>query len=120
MESTPQYPPDFLNPQCPSRQLFGLLASKWSLLVLAAISRGINRNGMLLRELGDISQKMLTQTLRTLEDHQLLSRQVHDVVPPHVEYHLTDLGQSLIPIIQQMGAWVEHHYPDAGIDPSNI
>jgi DNA-binding HxlR family transcriptional regulator len=110
------YQPDFLKRECPSRYVMALLADKWSLLILAAISRGINRNGSMLREIGDISQKMLTQTLRSLERHGLIERVVFDVVPPHVEYGLTPIGKSLIPVIQTMGTWAEEHYPEINMD----
>lgn len=113
------YQPDFLKPECPSRYVMAMLADKWSLLILAAVSRKINRNGMLLREIGDISQKILTQTLRSLERHGLIERVVYDVVPPHVEYFLTPLGKSLIPIIQSMGNWAEEHYPEILMDVRN-
>ena len=58
--------PDVLNARCPSRKVLELLADKWTLLVIAALSRGVRRNGQLLREVDGISQKMLTQTLRNL------------------------------------------------------
>jgi len=102
---------NFLSPRCPSRRAISLLADKWSLLTLAAISRGVCRNGALLREIGDISQKMLTQTLRKLEHNGLVARVVHETIPPHVEYSLTSLGHSLIPVIHAMGEWAETHYP---------
>jgi len=105
-----EYPIDFLNAYCPSRKVFTLLANKWALLTLAAISRGVLRNGELMREIGDVSQKMLTQTLRNLEQHGLINRNILEMVPPHVEYTLTPLGESLIPIIKQMGAWAENNY----------
>jgi len=107
--------PNFLKATCPSRIAMSILADKWSLLILAAISRGVNRNGILLREIGDISQKMLTQTLRALEKHKLIERIVFAEVPPRVEYYLTPLGESLIPIIQSLGEWVERNYLDMEI-----
>jgi DNA-binding HxlR family transcriptional regulator len=95
--------PDFLDARCPSRQVLELLADKWSLLIIAAVSRGVTRNGALLREIGDISQKMLTQTLRALEANGLIRREVVEIMPPHVQYHLTPLGESLIPMVHMLG-----------------
>lgn len=104
--------PDFLDARCPSRQVLELLADKWSLLIIAAVSRGVTRNGALLREIGDISQKMLTQTLRALEANGLIRREVVEIMPPHVQYHLTPLGESLIPMVHMLGRWAETHYPE--------
>jgi DNA-binding HxlR family transcriptional regulator len=103
--------PNFLSAACPSRSVFALLADKWTLLVIAAITRGVNRNGALLREIGDISQKMLTQTLRELEVNGIIQRQVFEVVPPRVEYQITPLGETLIQPIHMLGRWAEEHYP---------
>lgn len=101
---------NFLSPHCSSRKVLDILADKWALLAISAISRGINRNGAIMREIGDISQKMLTQTLRSLEYNGIISRTVHDGLPLRVDYALTPLGSSLIPVIQFMGQWVETHY----------
>jgi DNA-binding HxlR family transcriptional regulator len=101
-----------LSPRCPSRRLLELLVDKWSVLVIAALSRGVHRNGALLREIGTISQKMLTQTLRELEYNGLVTRIDHNTVPPHVEYHLTPLGESLIEPIHMLGAWVQQHFSE--------
>ena len=109
-DSPASYPPNILSARCPSRRVLSLLADKWTLLVMAAISRGITRNNALLRELGDLSQKMLTQTLRNLERNGLVDRRVYPVSPPKVEYTLTGLGQSLIEPIGVLGGWAETHY----------
>ncbi len=106
------YPPNILNAACPSRQVIELLANKWTLLVLAAITRGTNRHNALRREVDGISQKMLAQTLRALERDGLLTRRVFPVVPPRVEYDLTPLGQSLTELIANLGAWAEQHYAE--------
>ncbi len=103
------YPVNILNAQCPSRKVFEMLGNKWTLLVLAAISRGINRHNQLLREINGISQKMLAQTLRSLERDGILLREVYPVMPPMVEYHITSVGASLISAICQLGAWAEHN-----------
>jgi DNA-binding HxlR family transcriptional regulator len=82
--------PNILSVRCPSRKVLELLADKWSVLIIAALTRGINRNGELLREIGGISQKMLTQTLRALERDCIVQRKVYPASPPKVEYELTD------------------------------
>ena len=96
--------------QCPSRQLIELLASKWVLLLIPLLREGPKRNGELMRTIGGISQKMLTQTLRELEQRRLLIRRVHNEVPPHVEYELTALGQSLARAISALDDWVIRNY----------
>lgn len=96
--------------QCPSRQLVAFLASKWVLLLIPLLREGPKRNGELMRTIGGISQKMLTQTLRELEQRRLLIRRVHTEVPPHVEYELTGLGQSLAKAISALDDWVIRNY----------
>jgi DNA-binding HxlR family transcriptional regulator len=110
MESA--YPISVLNAYCPSRKVLELLAEKWTILVFAAITRGHQRYNQLQREVGGISPKMLAQTLRGLERNGLISRTVYAVVPPMVEYVLTPLGETLLPVIHAMGEWAEGHYAD--------
>jgi DNA-binding HxlR family transcriptional regulator len=88
------------------------LANKWSLLVIDALDGGPTRNGALLRRVQGISQKMLTETLRELEDLNLLVRRSRNTVPPHVEYELTPLGRSLRALVCQLDRWVEEHLGD--------
>ncbi|GEM83017.1 winged helix-turn-helix transcriptional regulator [Meiothermus hypogaeus] len=99
---------DVLNDRCPSRQVIALIADKWSILVLYALSReGTLRYGQLQRTVRGISQKMLTQTLRELERNGLVSRMVYEVVPPQVEYELTDLGKSLRRVLSELCGWAQ-------------
>lgn len=78
------------------RAIIGQVADKWTLLILEELAeRGTMRFTEIGRAVGDISQKMLTKTLRDMERMGLVSRTVHPVVPPHVDYALTDLGTSL-------------------------
>jgi len=86
-----------------------LLADKWTIPVLHALGRGTKRTGELRRELVGVSQKMLTQTLRTLEAHGLVSRTVHPVVPPHVDYALTEMGVSINQPLTVLCEWVERN-----------
>ena len=92
-----------------SQVVLSLLADKWTIPVLHALGRGTKRTGELRRELQGVSQKMLTQTLRALEAHAMISREVFPVVPPRVEYRLTPLGQSLNAPLAELCDWVERH-----------
>ena len=91
---------------CPIRDILSRLGDKWSMLVLVTLSANGNlRFNELHRCIDDISQRMLTVTLRTLEADGLISRKVYAEVPPRVEYDLTDRGHSLIPHIQSLVGW---------------
>jgi len=92
---------------CPARFLLDKIAGKWSLLIIDALQKGPVRNGELKRRIEGISQKMLTQTLRELDDMQLISRQDMKTIPPHVEYRLTALGERLCEKICALDRWVE-------------
>nr|WP_250888803.1 helix-turn-helix domain-containing protein [Mesorhizobium sp. dw_380] len=89
-----------------------MLASKWVYLVVCALRKGRQRNGALARKLEGITPKMLTQTLRVLERDGLVRRQVYPVIPPRVEYELTDLGQNLAGLLTQIRSWAEQHAPE--------
>lgn len=92
--------------RCPSRALLSRLADKWVMLVLLALQGGALRHAALMRRIEGVSQKMLTQTLRTLERDGLIERRVFDVVPPHVEYSLSAKGQEISRLIEQLDHWV--------------
>ena len=92
---------------CPSRAILELIADKWTLLILPALMRGPRRNGDLMRMIGGVSQKMLTQTLRELERNGLVARIDHYEVPPRVEYELTGLGRSLADAVRKLDSWAE-------------
>ena len=92
---------------CPSRAILELIADKWTLLILPALKRGPMRNGDLMRLIGGVSQKMLTQTLRELERNGLVVRRDFQEVPPRVEYALTELGQSLADTVRKLDSWAE-------------
>jgi DNA-binding HxlR family transcriptional regulator len=98
--------------ECPSRFLLDRISDKWVTLVLASLGDGPMRFSELSRQLAGVSQKMLTQTLRTLERDGLLTRTVTAAVPVRVDYALTDLGLSLLEPIKHMKAWAEDHVPD--------
>jgi DNA-binding HxlR family transcriptional regulator len=92
---------------CPSRAILELIADKWTLLIVPALRRGPLRNGDLMRLIGGVSQKMLTQTLRELEHNGLVNRIDHHEVPPRVEYELTELGRSLSDLMRKLDGWAE-------------
>ncbi|WP_331774585.1 winged helix-turn-helix transcriptional regulator [Sulfurospirillum sp. 1612] len=82
-----------------------LISGKWKGLILWYLQDGTLRYGALRKKLGNITQKMLTQTLRELERDKLISRKVYPIVPPKVEYTLTERGLKLIPIFKQLIQW---------------
>lgn len=95
-----------LFPDCPIRNVLSRINCKWPMLVLFTLSqRGTLRFNTLRRALPDISQKMLTATLRTLEEDGLVVRQVYAEVPPRVEYGLTERARSLLPILDELVDW---------------
>ena len=95
---------------CPCRDLLDLVASKWTALAIGDLEDGPKRFGELKRRLEGISQKMLTQTLRTLERDGLVTRTVYPSVPLRVEYELTELGRSLTEPLAMLRAWSQQNY----------
>lgn len=103
---------DALNPDCPIRNVLARIGDKWSLLVIVTLSGARTmRFGALQRAIPDISQKMLSVTLRTLEEDGYLTRQVYPEVPPRVEYSLTSRAQSLLACIDPLVAWPMRIWP---------
>jgi DNA-binding HxlR family transcriptional regulator len=94
---------------CPTRQLLSTLTDKWAALVIAALADGPQRHSELARRIAGVSQKMLTQTLRTLERDGLLTRTVTASVPVRVDYELTPLGHELTPVMAAIKTWAETH-----------
>jgi DNA-binding HxlR family transcriptional regulator len=92
------------------RQILDLIADKWTALVILALSRGTRRYSELHREIGGVSQKMLTQTLRGLESSGLIHRKVYPAVPPMVEYSLTPLGETLVKPLKTLCDWASEHF----------
>ena len=84
-----------------------LMGGKWKMMLLYHLRQGPLRSSELQRRLRDISGKMFTQTARALERAGLITREIFPVVPPRVEYSLTRLGESAVPVIMQMGYWGE-------------
>ena len=95
------------HPACPVEDTLGLIGDKWKVLILRDLMPGTKRFGELKKSVGNVSQKVLTAQLRTMEESGLVNRKVYAEVPPRVEYSLTELGKSLKPILDSMRAWGE-------------
>lgn len=100
-----------LNAACPVRDVLDRVGDKWSSLVLLSLKPGPKRFGVLRREIEDISQRMLTETLRHLQRDGFISRKVIPVTPPQVEYALTPMGQSLQATLAVLAEWSAAHHP---------
>jgi DNA-binding HxlR family transcriptional regulator len=92
---------------CPTRLVLNRIADKWTVLVVSSLEHGTKRFSVLQREIGGVSQKMLTQTLRGLERDGLVIRTIYPTVPPKVEYTLTPLGQTLVSLLDAIRVWSE-------------
>ncbi|MFF1922874.1 winged helix-turn-helix transcriptional regulator [Streptomyces sp. NPDC058221] len=95
--------------QCPARHLLDRISNKWVSLIVNALADGPQRYTELSRILVSVSQKMLTQSLRTLERDGLVTRTVTPSVPVRVDYALTSLGESLVPVMRTIKAWAEEN-----------
>ena len=104
---------------CPIRNVISRFGDKWSMLVLYQLhvsKTGILRFNEMRRLMTDCSQKMLSQTLKNLEQSHLVHRKVYPEVPPRVEYSLTDIGKSLMPTLNALIAWGKEHFSDVVTD----
>ena len=101
-----------LDANCPLRQVFDLIGSRWTATILFVIGDGVQRYGELQRHILDVTKQMLTQTLRTLEGDGLLARTAHPVVPPKKEYRLTPLGLLFLEPIATLAEWANSHQED--------
>lgn len=103
---------DAFDKQCPIRNILARLSDKWSLLVIYTLTQADRmRFGDIRRAIPDISQKMLTVTLRTLEEDGLVNRKIYPEVPPRVEYSLTQRAHSLFPHLQALILWAKDNMP---------
>ena len=100
-------------PACPVETTLALIGDKWKVLILRDLLSGTKRFGELKKSIGSVSQKVLTAQLRDMEANGLLRRKVYAEVPPRVEYSLTELGQSLKPILDAMQNWGEWYKASA-------
>ena len=104
---------DALYPNCPIRNVLSRVGDKWSMLVLFTLeSNDTQRFKELQRNIPDISQKMLTASLKMLEADGLIRREVFPEVPPRVEYSLTKKGKSLLPLIDNLLSWASENMED--------
>ena len=104
---------------CPIRQVISRFGDKWSLLVLFLLNRsdtGVLRFNEMRRFMTDCSQKMLSQTLKNLEQSHLVHREVFPEVPPRVEYSLTETGRSLMPVLSALIEWGKEHFDEVVTD----
>lgn len=92
-------------PACPVEMTLMLIGDRWKVLIIRDLLEGTRRFGELKKSVGNISQKVLTSNLRSLEASGLVNRQVYAEVPPRVEYSLTETGRSLKPILDAMVEW---------------
>lgn len=109
-----------LYPDCPIRNILARISDKWSILVLFTLNQSaLMRFNALQKNIPDISQKMLTVTLRTLEEDGFVRRQVYAEVPPRVEYSLTDRAVSLLPHINSLITWAKDNMNAILVDREN-
>lgn len=104
-------PPNVMAAECPSRGVLQHLTSRWGTLVMLALLGGTQRFSGLKRMIGGVSERMLAQTLQHLEADGLVRRVAHDVVPPHVDYSLTPMGQEAAERVASLTCWIEQALP---------
>lgn len=92
-------------PPCPVETALLVIGDKWVVLILRDLRTGTKRFGELLKSVTGVSQKVLTEKLRSMEERGLISREVYPEVPPRVEYSLTDLGKSMYPVLDSLEEW---------------
>lgn len=94
---------------CPSRSVLEHITSRWGVLVLAALLEDGRRFSELRRIIGGVSEKMLAQTLQTLERDGFVHREAHPVIPPRVDYSLTEVGEQAARLVSGLARWSEAH-----------
>ena len=97
--------------QCPSREVLKHVTSRWGVLILVALRDGTHRFSDLRRKMGGVSEKMLAQFLQALEQDGFINRVSYPVVPPHVEYSLTQLGEQVSDKVAALADWIELNLP---------
>lgn len=104
-------PADLYQAQCPSRGVLDHVTTRWGVLVLIALAEDMHRFSSLRRKIGGVSEKMLAQTLSTLEADGFVERTAYAEVPPRVEYRLTPLGVEVAEHIGTLVEWIERSLP---------
>jgi DNA-binding HxlR family transcriptional regulator len=102
------------NEQCPSREILAHVTGRWGGLILGRLLGGTKRFSELRREIGGVTEKMLAETLRHLERDGLVTRTVHPVIPPHVDYALTPTGRECARHVAALQRWIEGHVQTIG------
>lgn len=102
--------------QCSLELTMDLIGGKWKLMILWYLIDGTKRFSELKNSIPSITQKMLTQQLRELEEANIISRKVYPIVPPKVEYSLTTYGETLVPILKNLCQWSTHYAGENGIN----
>lgn len=97
--------------ECPSREILKHVTSRWGVLVLVALMAGTHRFSDLRRKVGGVSEKMLAQTLQSMEKDGFINRVALPVVPPHVEYTLTPMGEEVGKKVEALADWIEENLP---------
>lgn len=103
---------DLFAAACPSRQVLKHVTSRWGVLILIALQAGTHRFSQLRDRIGGVSEKMLAQTLQALETDGFILRVAHPVIPPHVDYSLTPLGQQVAERVRELADWIEVTMPE--------
>ncbi|GAA3518117.1 winged helix-turn-helix transcriptional regulator [Actinocatenispora rupis] len=112
MAATAPRPGNVFDRNCPSRPVLEHATSRWGVLVLGALLGGTRRFTELRREVDGVSEKMLSSTLQSLERDGMVEREVLPVIPPHVNYRLTDLGRRMARHVRRLYQLVEETLPD--------
>lgn len=102
---------ELFSEKCPSRDVLKHVTSRWGVLILVALSGGTHRFSDLRRKIGGVSEKMLAQSLQRLEGDGFVARKAYPVVPPHVEYSLTPLGEEVAAQVGGLADWIEENLP---------
>ena len=102
---------DLFSANCPSREVLKHVTSRWGVLILVALREGTHRFSDLRRKMGGVSEKMLAQSLQALEQDGFIKRVSYPVVPPHVEYSLTPLGEEVSEKVAALADWIEVNLP---------
>ena len=98
--------------ECPVQAVTDLIGGRWKIVILSRLMHGTRRYGEIKHSISDITEKMLIQQLRQLEEDGLIERRQYPEVPPRVEYSLTKKGKTLVPIFQKIGDWGREHLKD--------
>lgn len=95
--------------ECPIMSTMAMISDKWKVLIICKLKGGTLRFNELMRALQGVTQKVLTSQLRELEDDGIVSRKIYAEVPPRVEYSLTPLGETLVPVLNKLEEWAQVH-----------